>query len=179
MSPAHPNARPLLVSTSHATPCLLLTYFPIATIDRSLSPSIFFSFKYPSSPSNPSLQVQADRPATHRPMPLMLTASKIVNATSCALPVRHLAIGAVGLKCIFVMDQNCYKTKFIFFCMPSCYHFHLRSATFIRILSFLLHLMFDLRPLSHFKYLTSPCVFTGSLDLFPLRRHAVCRQQVI
>jgi len=157
----------------------LLTYFPIATIDRSLSPSIFFSFKYPLSPSNPSLQVQADRPATHWPMPLMLTTSKIVNAMPRALPVRHLAVGAVGLKHIFVMDQNCYKTKFIFFHTPSCYRFHLRSAAFIRILSFLLYLTFDLRPLSHFKYLTSPCVFTGSLDLFPLRRRAVCHRQVI
>jgi len=136
MLPARPNARPLLVSTSHATPCLLLTYFPITTINRSLSPSIFFSFKYPSSPSNPSLQVQADRPATRRPMPLMLTTSKIVNATPRALPVRHLAVGAVGLKRIFIMDQNCYKTKFIFFRTPSCYRFRLRPAAFISDLHF-------------------------------------------
>jgi len=136
MSPACPNACPLLVSTSHATPRLLLTYFPIATIDRSLSPSIFFSFKYPSLPSNPSLQVQADRPVTCRLMPLMLTALKIVNVTPRALPVRHLAVGAVGLKRIFVMDQNCYKTKFIFFRTPSCYCFHLRPAAFISDLHF-------------------------------------------
>jgi len=100
------------------------------------SPQYPSPFKSPLSPSNPSLQVQADCPATCQPMPLMLTASKIVNATPCALPVQHLAVGAVRLKCIFAMDQNCYRTKFIFFRMPSCYCFRLRPATFISDLHF-------------------------------------------
>jgi len=159
------------------------TSFPLIFL---LPPSIdLFPPQYPSPfkslslPSNPSLQVQADRPVTHRPTPLMLTTLKIINAIPCTLPVRHFTVGAVGLKHIFVMDQNCYKTKFIFFRMPSCYCFCLRPATFIRILSFLLCLTFDLCPLSHFKYLTSPCVFTGSLDLFPLQCCVVCRWQVI
>ena len=158
---------------------LILSWSQLRTPHHASFPLIFLSplsidlfppqypspFKSPLLPSNPSLQVQVDRPATRRPMPLMLTVSKIVNATPCALPVRHLTVGAVGLKCIFVMDQNCYKTKFIFFHMPSCYRFHLRPATFIS----------DLHFSSSASYLTcarccasSTLPFTGSLNLFPL-----------
>ena len=87
-------------------PRLLLTYFPIATIDQSLSPSIFFSFKSLSLPSNPSLQAQADHPTTHWPMPLMLATPKIVKAMPHALRAQHLTVRAVGLKHIFSHGQK-------------------------------------------------------------------------
>jgi hypothetical protein len=136
MSPARSNARPLLFSTSHATPHLLPTFCPIAAIDRSFLPSISSPSRFPSSPSNPSLQLQADRPATRRPTPPGLAASKIVNATPRALPARHLAVGAVELKWIFALDQNRNRIKFIFFRTPSCCCFRLRPAVLHQILPF-------------------------------------------